>query len=206
MSWWISSYGLFTVLLFLYALFWFLFRDPALEKTGILKSSDREVFSPVQGKVVEISASADYSFFGKELIAVRIIQRPWETYQVRLPITCEIIDFYFKRVKGPLRWFRPDAGMLSKAFGVSLTLKAKSGDIFGLQFLRCFLGGWPNLSIVPGDRGRVTSQVGHTPFGGTVIFYLPKDYQLQVSEGDRLEAGETLIASSHKTENKGEDS
>lgn len=195
LSWWISSYGLFVVLLLLYALVWWLFRNPALEKTALLKSSDQEIYSPVQGKLAEVITVDDYSFFGKEMIALRITQRPWETYQVRLPVSSEVIDFHYKPVKGPLRWLRPDSGMLKKALGVSLTLKSKEGEYFGLQFLKCFLGRWPKLSLVPGDRGRVTSQVGHIPLGGTVILYLPKKYQLQVQVGELLDPGETLIAS-----------
>ena len=47
---------------------------------------------------------------------------------------------------------------------------------------------------MPGDRGGRRVNIGYFPFGGTVVLYLPKKYEILVKVNDDVNAGETIFA------------
>jgi hypothetical protein len=63
-----------------------------------------------------------------------------------------------------------------------------------LRFVPCHLGARPVIWCNSGDLAEAQSPLGYFPFGGSVLFYLPQDSNLQVVVGDKVEAGRTVIA------------
>jgi len=77
--------------------------------------------------------------------------------------------------------------------GVTLALDNR-GESIGLTFFKCKLGLWPELMVMPGDRGGRRVNIGFFPFGGTVMLYLPKKYEILMKINDEVIAGESIIA------------
>lgn len=196
-TWWFSWWTLFFLMAFVYGGLCFLFRRQHREELLLQKEVREIIVSPVNGKVQEIGAPTDHPFFGKSVRSIRILVAPWNEYGVLLPAASEVHDFHFRPSKGPLRWLRPDDRYISGALGVSVTLRTRTNDLIGIQFLRCFLGRWPKLAIVPGDRGRIQSRIGTLPFGGTVLLYIPENYEILVESGEDLVAGSSFVAATN---------
>ena len=63
-----------------------------------------------------------------------------------------------------------------------------------MTFFKCRLGLWPELIVMPGDKGGRRVNIGYFPFGGTVMLYLPKKYEILIKSNDEVLAGETILA------------
>lgn len=126
------------------------------------------VFSPCHGKVIAIKDLVDQ---------VELILRipVWKEMGIFLPFSCEVKDLTVEKK------------------GINLFLETQ-GDV--IQFsLRKTLGSlWPEILIMPGDRGGRRVNIGFFPFGGLLILSLPKKYEILVNVGDDVAAGESLIA------------
>ena len=194
--WLFSFYFLIFILVLLYATFGLIFRkvypsfseDPAI-KRGIL-------FSPVSGKVLSIKKNVNHLFFGDDLTQVQISIPWWKEYGVFLPFTSEVRDLIVESGKS---WFR-----LSKAIfpdqltqlvpGLCVQLRGVSGDDVGLQFVKCPTGAWPEVNVLPGDRGKQQVNMGFFPFGGTLLLYIPSKYEILIKDSEDVVGGETLVA------------
>lgn len=196
-AWWFSWWTVFFLLTIFYISLFILFRRQHREELLLQKEVREIIVSPVNGRVQEVGPSIDHPFFGKKVRWIRILVAPWNEYGVLLPAASEIHDFHFRPSKGPLRWLKPDTRFIKDALGVSVTLRTRTDDLIGIQFLRCFLGRWPKLAIVPGDRGRIQSRVGTLPFGGTVLLYIPENYEILVQEGEDLVAGSSFVGATN---------
>lgn len=111
-----------------------------------------------------------------------------------LPLSCEIKNLLvlkgqsFFRLKKAIEELGAKEGK-----GVSLALDNR-GESVGLTFYKCKVGLWPELMVMPGDRGGRRVNIGYFPFGGTVMLYLPKKYEILVKTNDEVTAGETIFA------------
>ena len=203
--WWFSQLGIGFFVLVIYSSLWWLFRRNHREEDFPQETLQEAVFSPANGKVLEVSDKIENSFFGKDLHLIRIRINPFCEYSVLLPVQSEVQDFHFYPVWGPLRWLTVPKDFIERALGVCVTLRTRSGHLVGMQFLRCFLGFWPRLVVVPGDRGRALSRMGFFPFGGNLILYLPGHYEIVAKKGDDVIAGLTILATTDKMVNQDED-
>lgn len=163
------------------------FRDEPISTKGV-------IFSPSNGKIVNIEHSVSHGLYGEQLIEIQIMIPWWREMGICLPLSCEIRNLI--RLKGR-SFFRhkkavEDLGS-NEGKGVSLALDNR-GECIGLTFLKCKLGLWPELLIMPGDRGGRRVNIGYFPFGGTVMLYLPRKYEILVKINDEVNAGETIFA------------
>jgi hypothetical protein len=138
----------------------------------------------------------DHCLFGSNKTEIRITM-PWnKEYGIYLPESCEVRELRIDRTPAQ---FLPDQGPLPEQSertltGVCLALKSISGGELGLQFLKFTASRWPSMRVMAGDRGKGRANVGFFPFGGTVLLYLPSNYEILVQKDAPLVAGETLIA------------
>ena len=165
--------------------------DPAF-KQGI-------VYAPVNGKIAQT-----FKLKEKNQNVVKIIIHPWSETGIYLPVTSEVQDFLLTGQKPLFRYKKKKAdeiynGDLDK---LSLTLRDINSNLIKLEFIRCILGALPKIIAVPGDRGKHQANIGHFPFGGTLLLYLPENYEIMVKEKDRIIAGETLLAGIRVSANK----
>jgi phosphatidylserine decarboxylase len=77
--------------------------------------------------------------------------------------------------------------------GFSLVLDNR-GEYIGMTFYKCRLGLYPEVLVMPGDRGGRRVNIGYFPFGGTLMLYLPGKYEILSKNNDEISAGETIMA------------
>jgi len=164
------------------------------DKPGVNK---KIIYSPISGEVKKVSTNKNHPVFGEDLIELQLCLPWWKEMGLYLPIagyvkdvTVGVKNFSFLRLN---TWPNIDQKEGFKG-SLAIILESDDGDSFGLQLVKCPLGMAGRTWVMPGDRGRVAANFGYIPFGGTVLLYLPKFYEILVLEGDKLIAGESLIA------------
>lgn len=167
-------------------------------RRGVYKENqsvkDGIVYSPSSGKVIKINSLESHSLFGNDLNKVQI-RVPWhKDYGIYLPYTSEVKDLRTITGKDFFRYSKWATLDLKSKSGVLIALKNQKGDEIGLQLVKCVAGLWPEIKVMPGDRGKRQANIGLLPLGGTLILYIPKKYEILVHEGQEVVAGESLIA------------
>lgn len=160
--------------------------DPTLTK-GV-------VFSPCNATVINIAERVNHPFFGEEMIELQLRIPWWKEMGLFLPISTEIKDLRIFRGKSFFRLgnYAEKAGIANYS-GLGIIFDNKE-HLLGLSLLRCPLGLWPEVTVMPGDRGSRRVNFGFLPFGGTVLLYLPKKYEILIKKNDTAQAKETILA------------
>lgn len=163
------------------------FRDDPVTTRGV-------IFSPANGKIIHIEHNVSHGLYGDQLIEIQIMISWWKEMGIFLPLSCEIKNLLVLKGRSFLRTRKAIYELGSaEGKGVSLALDNR-GESVGLSFYKCKLGLWPELMVMPGDRGGRRVNIGFFPFGGTVMLYLPKKYEILIKTNDEITAGETILA------------
>lgn len=168
-------------------------------KAGVFKENpsitEGVLFAPSNGKVIGIKPNVDHPTLGGGLTEV-VIRIPWSVeYGIYLPFSSEVIDLVSEKGREHFRYSKENV-FLGKA-GLLVSLKDSKGDEIGLQLIKCPAGLWPEIKVMPGDRGKRQANIGLLPFGGTLVLYIPNKYEILIQVGQELMAGESLIAGQH---------
>ena len=153
-------------------------------------------YAPVNGRIRSITPNVNHPKFGDDFIEVAMTISWIREAGVYLPTRSEVMDLSYKRGKTLFRYlFDLDHHSLAEYSGVFLKLKAVVSEReYGIQIIKCALGLWPQLRVIPGDRGRAQVNFGFLGLGGTVLLYLPAQYEILVKESQLTTAGQTIIA------------
>ena len=192
--WILGFHKLALILILLYFLLYFslrkksnYFRDDPVTTRGV-------IFSPCNGKVIYIERNISHGLYGDQLTEIQLMIPWWKEMGIYLPLSCEIKNLLVLKGQSFFRYFKAVEVIGTKeGKGVSLALDNR-GESLGLTFFKCKFGLWPELLVIPGDRGGRRVNIGYFPFGGTVMLYLPKKYEILVKSNDEVNAGETIIA------------
>jgi len=192
--WIFSFYKTLFILIALYILLYVVlrksrndFRDDPVTTRGV-------IFSPANGKILHIEHNVSHGLYGDQLIEIQIMIPWWKEMGVFLPLSCEIKNLLVLKGRSFLR-MRKAIYELGSADGKGVALALDNrGENLGLSFYKCKLGLWPELMVMPGDRGGRRVNIGFFPFGGTVMLYLPQKYEILVKTNDEVTAGETIMA------------
>ncbi len=195
-AWLIFSFFWAFILLLIYAGMYFLFRQNRLTYKDDVGFKNDVFYSPVSGILKKVRKNIDHPFFGKNLTEVHLVMMPWDEFGVYLPFTCEVKELRAHRGK---RVFRLGAHLVkyleaSPDIGIDLICDGVNGTTIGMKLIQCYSGGWPEVALLPGDRGKRRSNIGYIPYGGSLILYLPPETQLLLEEGDKLIAGVSVFA------------
>lgn len=192
---WLLGLGLvFLPVLAVYGAILYLFR----RKKGVFKENpsitEGVLYSPTNGKIIKVLPKSEHPKLGGDLTEI-LVRIPWHAeYGIYLPFTSEVRDLLPIRGREFFRFSKDRNIKFSDRAGVFLSLENQKGDEIGLQLLKCPTGLWPEIKVMPGDRGKRQANVGLLPFGGTLALYIPDKYEILVQEGQEVVAGESLIA------------
>lgn len=192
--WLLGFYKILVVLLFFYALLYVVlrkrrndFRDDPMTTRGV-------VFAPANGKIVHIEHNVSHGVYGDQLAEIQIMIPWWKEMGISMPLSSEIKTLMVLKGQSFFRYHKAEEVIGTKeGKGVSMALDNR-GEIIGLTFFKCKLGLWPELLVMPGDRGGRRVNIGYFPFGGTVMLYLPKKYEILMKINDEVTAGESIVA------------
>lgn len=159
--------------------FIFFFRDPERKVPG----EKNIIVSPADGKVLDVSEKDGKNF-------VYIFLSPLNVHVNRMPITGKIKNVDYTEGK-----FRP--AFMKKASKKNeeneILIQAGEKKIVMTQ-IAGFLARRIRCWIKPGDSVLVGKRIGIIKFGSGAKLLLPKEIKVVVKKGDKVRAGETVIA------------
>jgi hypothetical protein len=181
------------VILF-YGVMLFLFRKKEVNPWDNPVNIEHSFFSPVNGRIKALEENATAPQYTGKWKSIVIKTRPTQEMGIFMPLNAEVKDMVAHPGKRLWRILGPMAGKKDECEYFRLTLHSWDGEDILLDFYPFFFGARPQIVLLPGDKGRKLVNIGHFPFGGQVVVYLPEKYEIIVQEDEAAIAGETLLA------------
>lgn len=167
------------------------FRDDPVTTKGV-------IFAPCNGKVLHVEKNISHVAYGEGLTEVQIMIPWWKEMGIYLPLSSEVKNIIVHKGRSFFRYHKAvETVGANIGKGLSLVLDNR-GETVGMTFYKCRIGMWPEILVMPGDRGGRRVNIGYFPFGGTLMLYLPEKYEILVNVNDEVGAGETIMAVQHK--------
>lgn len=163
------------------------FRDPE----RFVPTIDDALVSPADGKVIHIETIAENPFIEGEVKKIAIFMNVFNVHVNRVPFSGTVDKILYK----PGKFYSADSdkgGLENEYLAAVITTpqdkKVAFVQIAGLIARRIVC--W----LEPGDEVRRGRRFGLIRFGSRVDLYLPPDTVIVAHEGDKVKAGETVLA------------
>ena len=174
------------LLLFLTGFVVYFFRDPE----RISPDDDDVVVSPADGKVILVEKIFDDRFLNEHVYKISIFMSIFDVHVNRIPFGGEVEKIQY--VPGSFYAANTDQGGLANEHcGVVFATKK------GFHYAVVQIAGLVARRIIcwaeKGDTIERGKRFGLIRFGSRVDIYLPQNLQVEVSSGQRVKAGETVI-------------
>ena len=168
----------------------YFFRNPV----RVTPQRDGLVVAPADGRIVgiaELPAPEELELPGGKYIRVSIFMNAFDVHVNRAPMTGVITDkFYF-----PGAFFNASLDKSSvENERLGLVMETDGGKKIGFVQIAGLLARRIICEAVEGDRLETGEQYGIIRFGSRVDVWLPKPVKTVVLEGQRVVAGETVLA------------
>jgi len=171
------AYGVFTLCFF---------RDP----DRIVPDGDDVIVSPADGKIVLIDEPEDSPFFDGPCKRVAIFLSLFNVHVNRSPFAGTVVDLSHQP-GGYLNAANPDAGERNEAMTVRLETER------GAMTVRQISGLVARRIVCPlttGDELATGERFGMIKFGSRTELYLPKEAEICVKMGEKVNGGSSIIA------------
>jgi phosphatidylserine decarboxylase len=174
------------ITLFLTGFVVYFFRDPE----RISPDDEDVVVAPADGKIILVEKIFDDRFVNEHVYKVSIFMSIFDVHVNRIPFAGEVEKIQYS--SGSFYAANTDqGGLANENCGVILTTKKDFKyavvQVAGLLARRIVC--W----VEKGDTINRGRRFGMIRFGSRVDLYLPQNIQLEVSSGQRVKAGETVI-------------
>jgi phosphatidylserine decarboxylase len=162
------------------------FRDP----DRYPPRTENVVISGADGKVTDISDVAFPGATGKLCHRVSVFMSPLNVHVNRAPVAGEVT--MVEHTAGEFRAaFRDDANEHNERNLIAMTDAA--GRMFGMLQVAGYLARRIVCRLRAHDRIQTGQRIGLIMFGSRVDHFFPSEYQVTVSMGQRVRAGESII-------------
>jgi phosphatidylserine decarboxylase len=161
------------------------FRDPERN----VPSRDNVVVSPADGRVILIKDVFEEKFIKSSCRQISIFMSPLDVHVNRIPIRGKID--YLNYIRGDYLVATNDKASLKNEraeFGIT----GKYGKIFFTQ-VAGFIARRIIYEIKTGDDVIMGKRFGMIKFGSRVDVIVPSEWKINVKNGDRVTAGETIL-------------
>lgn len=175
-----------TVLAFLGLILQF-FRNPK-RHTNL---NDKQVVSPVDGKVVVIEEVFEKEFFKEKRLQVSVFMSPINVHVTRYPIGGNVIFSKYHPGKYLVAW-HPKASEENER-----TTIVVENETYGKVLYRQIAGALAKRIVnyaKQNDRATQGEDSGFIKFGSRVDLYLPLDTKIKVQLNQKVRGGESIIA------------
>jgi len=169
---------------FLFCLFFF--RNPKRHHSV----NKNELISPADGKVMEVSEIEEGEFLGGVSKRVSIFMSLADVHVNRAPCEGKIVKVEHRRGDFALA-FKKD---IDKENERNYILMEHGNDRILLVQVAGFLARRITSYVKEGDIVKKGDPVGIIAFGSRVDIYVPKEYDIMVSSGNKVKAGVTALA------------
>ena len=164
----------------------FFFRNPERK----IPVEEDTVVSPADGRVVDVRKIKEDQYFHKEMICISIFLSIFNVHVNRSPYSGKVESVKYTKGKF-LPAFREKASILNEQNAIVISYKDVGilvKQIAGIIARRVVC--W----VKEGDQLERGQHLGLIRFGSRVDIFLPVDVQIEVSVGDKIKGGETIIA------------
>lgn len=164
----------------------YFFRDPDRH----VPSVEGCFLSPADGRVMQITDMHESEYLGSDVKEISIFMSPMNVHVNRAP--CDGRVSKVKHNKGKyMAAYREDSSLRNE--NIAMVLETRYGAILVRQ-VAGFLARRAVCRKVEGDELRCGERYGIIKFSSRLDTYLPKDVIVRVKLGDKVRAGETVIA------------
>ena len=165
---------------------WF-FRDPC----RIVPDDDHAFVSPADGKVILVDSVVDRRFFDQEVTRISIFMNVFNVHVNRIPYPGVVQRILFK----PGRFYSADKeqALLHNEY-CCLLLESDSGYCYGVVQVAGLVARRIVCRAEAGDRLQRGQRYGLIRFGSRVDLYLTRDVEVVARIGQKVKAGETILA------------
>lgn len=162
------------------------FRNP---KRGI-SESDNYLVSPVDGKVVAIEEVEEKEYFKDKRLLVSIFMSPLNVHVTRYPVSGSVSYSKYHKGKYLVAWHPKSSEENERT---TVVVKSKNfGEILYRQIAGAVAKRIVNYAAV-GHQINQGNDSGFIKFGSRVDVYLPLGSEVNVSIGEKVRGGETII-------------
>jgi phosphatidylserine decarboxylase len=162
------------------------FRDPPRRAP----LGDDLVLAPADGRVVMVGRAAD-AYTGRDALKISVFMNVFNCHSNRSPVDGEVKQMWYHAgsflnaaLDKASAENERNALLMRAAGGAEVTCVQVAGLV--ARRVLCY--------VKPGDRLQRGERFGFIRFGSRVDLYLPLEARAQVSIGDRVHAGETIVA------------
>lgn len=165
----------------------YFFRDPE----RFVPVDETAIISPADGKIIVIEDVFDERFTNQEAIKISIFMNVFNVHVNRAPISGTVE----KIIYSPGKFYSADSckGAEQNEF-CSIILDTDHGDKIAFVQVAGLIARRIVCYLEQGDNIAAGKRFGLIRFGSRVDLYLPKTMQPQVSIGQKVTAGETILA------------
>ena len=157
----------------------FLFRDPNRN----IPSEPLAIVSPVDGDIVEVVPVRD-GFLDRDAVKIVLSMRLMDMYSIRSPIEGKVMN----------QWLVDSHFAVSDAPRFAQWIQTDENDDLLMAIYTSVLPRRPRCYVQSGERVGQGQRCGFMSFGARLEVYVPTDSRVEVKVGDRVRAGESVIA------------
>ena len=162
------------------------FRDPERR----IPTNEGLVVSPADGKVVSIADVSEGPQFAGTATRVSIFLSPLDVHINRFPVGGKIDEILYKRGKF-LAAYKDEASERNEQN--ALKIVDEKGRFFGVVQISGVVARRIVCWVKPGDILPRGDRFGLIMFGSRTDLYLPRECKIEISEGQRVKGGETVV-------------
>ena len=168
----------------------YFFRDPDRHTTPDINS----FYAPADGKVIQIRETLEDELLHEKMIEVSIFMNAFNVHVNRVPCegTVKEVKYYSGRFMAA---FKEDASKANEH--INMVMECKQGNVMMRQ-VAGLLARRAVCRVKPGDTLEQGERYGIIKFSSRVDVFLPLGTEVKVQLGDKVKAGESLIAISGK--------
>ncbi len=161
------------------------FRDPE----RIAPKTDHVVVSPADGKVVDISKAID-PFTGQKKSRISVFMNVFNVHVNRAPISGKIVEI--KYIEG--KYFNASLDKASEFNERNLIRLSTQNMDFTVVQIAGLIARRIVCWVKEGEEVHVGQRIGIIKFGSRVDLYLPEGYEIKVLKGQKVVAGQSIVA------------
>jgi phosphatidylserine decarboxylase len=165
----------------------YFFRDP----DRILPEEQNAIVSPADGKVIRVEEIFDDRFLQKNALKISIFMNVFNVHVNRIPLAGTVRRIIFQ----PGRFYAADKdkAVLHNEY-CAVIVSPASGQEYAVVQIAGLIARRILCRAEPGDQVRTGERFGLIRFGSRVDLYLPEGTATAVQVGEKVRAGETVLA------------
>ena len=168
------------------AFMFYFFRDP-----GRTAPVEEGYISPADGRIIVAEIKREEKYLEKEAMLISIFMSPLDVHVNRSPCDCTVKLVRYRKGSFRSAW-REQA--FHKNEHISTVMEEGDGTRILVRQVAGSIAQKPVCRKKPGDALKRAERFGIIKFSSRVDVYLPAGVRLAVSVGDRVRAGESILA------------